>query len=187
MKKLSKISSLYRDRLKNQPLKGYILYEYIPKNLFYSIYEDMSWAKNMMERLSNASMRKTQETFSHLDTYFDQERTNLNVYLNIPFCRRKCQYCHYYTNPIDLSSSIFLEQYTDALVQEMELFFSRFSVSDRVSFLAIGGGTPLVLPEKCLEKILFPFTVLLKDLSCRLNMSRLASLSSKRCYQACQL
>lgn len=73
------------------------------------------------------------------------------LYIHIPFCKQKCFYCDFnsYAGLEGLHSS-----YADALIMEMERFCE---VSDllAVSSIYFGGGTPSVLDESLIEKILY--------------------------------
>jgi oxygen-independent coproporphyrinogen-3 oxidase len=70
----------------------------------------------------------------------------LGVYIHVPFCRRKCAYCGFY-------SVTFREElargYLDAVLKEAEQ-----SASPSAKTLYIGGGTPNVLPVELLERLL---------------------------------
>lgn len=76
----------------------------------------------------------------------------LGIYIHIPFCKSKCAYCDFYSF-VPKNETIF-EEYTDALIKH----FARYknAIGDRtVDSVFIGGGTPTVLPEKYLFRILF--------------------------------
>jgi oxygen-independent coproporphyrinogen-3 oxidase len=71
------------------------------------------------------------------------------IYLHIPFCRRKCSYCDFYS--VTASSDV-TAGFLDLLVREMDLFRCRYPEdaqypADTVYF---GGGTPTVLPPEVL-------------------------------------
>lgn len=72
---------------------------------------------------------------------------NLGLYLHIPFCRSRCDYCGFYSigrKPTD--------RFVEALLKEMEIRSPSFrdSVCDTVY---LGGGTPSSLSEDQLGKI----------------------------------
>lgn len=71
------------------------------------------------------------------------------VYIHIPFCRRKCLYCDF---PSQAGDEALYERYTAALCREIA---GRGGLlSDRVvDTVYIGGGTPTVLPERCLARL----------------------------------
>lgn len=71
---------------------------------------------------------------------------NNGIYIHIPFCLSKCAYCDFNSRAGALSVA---DAYISSLIGEMERF--RGIKADSVY---IGGGTPTVLPEKLLEKLL---------------------------------
>lgn len=66
-------------------------------------------------------------------------RRPLGVYIHIPFCIRKCNYCDFLSFPGDTSSR---REYAETLVQEMNIWKEKVSMVDTIF---IGGGTPSVL------------------------------------------
>jgi len=67
------------------------------------------------------------------------------LYIHIPFCLKKCNYCAFYSTPtLDL-----IEAFVDALVGEMTSYRG-FGAFDSIYF---GGGTPSLLTIPQLEKI----------------------------------
>jgi oxygen-independent coproporphyrinogen-3 oxidase len=71
------------------------------------------------------------------------------IYIHIPFCRQKCNYCDFYkTTELD-----YLSEFLTAL--KKEIFQQKSYLSDEnISTIYIGGGTPSVLKEKDLYTIL---------------------------------
>lgn len=76
-------------------------------------------------------------------------KTSLELYVHIPFCIRKCQYCDFLSGPFDQKTQ---NHYVDALCQEIR------SVSQKESYevisVFVGGGTPSVLSGKQLCRIM---------------------------------
>ena len=70
----------------------------------------------------------------------------LSIYVHIPFCRKKCNYCAFNSKVGDESE---IENYVDALIKEISLTTDHFPLST----IYIGGGTPTVLKISQLEKI----------------------------------
>ncbi len=70
------------------------------------------------------------------------------LYIHIPFCKRKCHYCNFYS----LASVKFKPELVGALLQEMELQknYLQGEVLDSIYF---GGGTPSLLNAKELDII----------------------------------
>lgn len=70
-----------------------------------------------------------------------REKKELELYVHIPFCIRKCAYCDFLSGPADENTRA---SYVDALVRE--ILSNRDTFSDyRVSTVFMGGGTPSVL------------------------------------------
>jgi oxygen-independent coproporphyrinogen-3 oxidase len=63
------------------------------------------------------------------------------LYIHIPFCLKKCDYCDFYSGTSLTRVPVFLE----GLFREMELYRGRFDGFDTVY---IGGGTPSVLSAR---------------------------------------
>ena len=60
------------------------------------------------------------------------------LYIHIPFCASRCIYCGFYsTTHLDLR-----QQYIDAVCHEMELHNVLGDVTEPISTMYIGGGTP---------------------------------------------
>ncbi len=79
-----------------------------------------------------------------------------NVYIHIPFCKRKCGYCSFYSVPIEKRSFLKLKQdYLSTLQHEIELFQDRYDIQpDTIYF---GGGTPSLLTPDDFSAILSRF------------------------------
>lgn len=69
------------------------------------------------------------------------------LYIHIPFCRRKCVYCNFYSIVPANDLSTFIQ----ALLQELSLYVHEFECFDTVY---IGGGTPSILPVQSIADIL---------------------------------
>ncbi len=69
------------------------------------------------------------------------------LYIHIPFCISKCDYCDFYS----LTSISAVPDFLDALFKEMEMYRNRFNPFDTVY---IGGGTPSILSPQQLESLL---------------------------------
>ncbi|MEI6456238.1 MAG: radical SAM family heme chaperone HemW [bacterium] len=71
------------------------------------------------------------------------------IYIHIPFCRRKCHYCNFFS----LASSKFIDSFVESLLLEIKLEASYLGV-ETVETIYFGGGTPSLLPPLSIEKIL---------------------------------
>ena len=74
---------------------------------------------------------------------------HLGLYIHIPFCARKCKYCDFASQELCGDSDL-PERYLDALVREAR---SREESGRTLHSIYIGGGTPSLLPDDCLEKL----------------------------------
>ena len=77
-------------------------------------------------------------------------KKTLGLYLHIPFCVSKCDYCDFLSAP---ARTEIKEAYVRALIGEMEARSAAFR-DYRVKTLFLGGGTPSILPEGLTEEIL---------------------------------
>ncbi len=70
-----------------------------------------------------------------------------SLYLHIPFCARKCEYCAFYSEASDGES---INRYVTALIREMERVAPRL----KPQTVFFGGGTPSLLNTRQWERIL---------------------------------
>lgn len=68
-----------------------------------------------------------------------------SLYIHIPFCRKKCLYCDFYSVAYEQELAA---DYADVLCQQIRQLGRPFST------IYIGGGTPTVLGRECLAKLL---------------------------------
>jgi oxygen-independent coproporphyrinogen-3 oxidase len=69
------------------------------------------------------------------------------LYIHIPFCIRKCIYCDFLSVSYD---SDLADRYVDALCSELAILKAD---AGALKSLYIGGGTPTILNEYCLERL----------------------------------
>lgn len=74
----------------------------------------------------------------------------LEIYLHIPFCIRKCEYCDFLSAPAGLHTQ---ESYVQALEQEMLGRAGEYQ-DYQVSTVFIGGGTPSILKPEWIRRLL---------------------------------
>ena len=80
-----------------------------------------------------------------------KQKKPLGLYVHIPFCRSKCDYCDFCS--IVPNSNSVVEHYTDALILQMEDYSARLRPY-LIDTVYIGGGTPTSLDEKRLSRII---------------------------------
>ena len=81
--------------------------------------------------------------------YLKMKKRNLELYLHIPFCVRKCNYCDFFS-----ASGTPKEQadYVSAMVQEIQSY-QELSGEYEVHTIFLGGGTPSLLTPEQIEQI----------------------------------
>jgi len=70
---------------------------------------------------------------------------NSSLYIHIPFCRRRCLYCDFYSTIHDIDTA---KRYIDVIAQQIDALEGGFSTA------YIGGGTPTVLENDILSGLL---------------------------------
>ncbi len=87
----------------------------------------------------------------------EKEKNELGIYIHIPFCKKKCDYCDFLSfdnvkdkiGNKDLNSEI--KKYIEKVILEIKSFdFSKYVVTT----IYIGGGTPSYIDEKYIEEII---------------------------------
>lgn len=77
-----------------------------------------------------------------------QQQVGGGLYVHVPFCARKCEYCAFYS---ESASSELINRYTAALIRELELVAREVQRPQTVFF---GGGTPSLLSLRNWESLL---------------------------------
>lgn len=91
---------------------------------------------------------------SHVDRVLakkaESQDTPLGLYLHIPFCAKRCDFCYYlsYANTKQDQQ----RTYVDAMLRELTLYRQSPALADRrLGFVYFGGGTPSMLNEESLR------------------------------------
>ena len=71
-----------------------------------------------------------------------------NLYIHVPFCAGKCDYCAFYSEPVPDPESIRL--WLDRVLLQLEENAPRLRTAETVYF---GGGTPSLLPDDVLTRL----------------------------------
>ena len=74
----------------------------------------------------------------------------MELYVHIPFCVKKCDYCDFLSGPADKQTK---EKYVEALVKEIEVTGKYSTDKDKVTSIFVGGGTPSILESEQLNRI----------------------------------
>lgn len=79
----------------------------------------------------------------------------MQIYIHIPFCKKKCLYCDF--NSYANCSGELIFGYLTALNNEIKLaskHFGKGGSNDKITSVFIGGGTPSLIDSKHIEKLL---------------------------------
>ena len=76
--------------------------------------------------------------------------SNLSLYIHIPFCVSKCNYCDFLSAPCDEEIR---QKYVDALCREIIQRAEQFK-NKKVDTIFFGGGTPSILEAEQIRKIM---------------------------------
>ncbi|HBF86420.1 MAG TPA: hypothetical protein DDW54_01930, partial [Clostridiales bacterium] len=74
---------------------------------------------------------------------------NVDLFIGVPFCPSRCLYCSFISNEIGRETAV--SEYCDCVVKEIK---AAMPLIKNLRSVYIGGGTPVSLPVKELEKIL---------------------------------
>ncbi len=74
----------------------------------------------------------------------------LGIYIHIPFCVRKCNYCDFLSAPADEDTK---KRYVDSLIRELESY-KALTKAYQVKTVYFGGGTPSILEPLLLQQII---------------------------------
>ncbi len=80
----------------------------------------------------------------------EHERERLGLYIHIPFCVRKCDYCDFLSAP---ATEQLQKAYAEALFAEIESYAGR-TWDYRVATLFFGGGTPSCIEGEAIKRIM---------------------------------
>lgn len=82
----------------------------------------------------------------------DQEPKKLGIYIHVPFCRSKCEYCDFYSLP-GVKDKKVTEDYLQAVILHMKEAAVR-AASYEVDTVYFGGGTPSFFGDEGLRRLL---------------------------------
>ena len=79
----------------------------------------------------------------------------INMYVGIPYCPTRCKYCSFASYEINSKLGSFYDDFVKTLIEEIELTGEMLKGKNyNIESLYFGGGTPSILKEKDLEKII---------------------------------
>lgn len=81
-----------------------------------------------------------------------RSRKELELYIHIPFCVRKCAYCDFLSGPAGVET---IEKYVDKLIEEIYAHGTYGSFQETaVTTIFFGGGTPSILSGSQMQRIM---------------------------------
>jgi len=104
----------------------------------------------------------SQEKIDLMEKVSDIQKTVINklsddsysIYIGIPFCPSRCNYCSFFSNDIRLKGHL-RDSYLDALEKEISGTLSdSWFEGKRLDSLYVGGGTPTALEDHQIERLL---------------------------------
>ncbi|MBR5191810.1 MAG: coproporphyrinogen dehydrogenase HemZ [Clostridia bacterium] len=124
-----------------------------PTKLAYSQLESTGEFEEFFIDTMKVSKEKTQLVKNVLNTQkgiYKKDDNNTDFFVFIPFCPSRCKYCSFITNDIEKTKA-YVDEYVNALIEEI-----RHSAKyiKNLRSIYVGGGTPVSLDNKNLEKVL---------------------------------
>lgn len=105
-------------------------------------------------RVSDRKAGLTQEVVSAQRGFLERDGKYVNVYVHIPFCVSRCNYCSFVTLPTEKYKSV-IPLYVDKLKEEIGATYDLLeNCGKKVYSVYIGGGTPTAVDAKSLGEIL---------------------------------
>jgi len=81
---------------------------------------------------------------------YTEDSDFLSMYVHIPFCIQRCEYCVYRSNKVESRECV--ERYVENLLEEID-FFGK-NLDRRFNTLYFGGGTPSILSAENIDRLL---------------------------------
>lgn len=78
-------------------------------------------------------------------------KNGLSLYIHVPFCNSKCNYCSFVSEVRNDESK---RRYTDALLKEIKIQGEKYNGIFEIKTIFIGGGTPSSLPKGYIREIM---------------------------------
>ncbi|MGN1052094.1 MAG: coproporphyrinogen dehydrogenase HemZ [Candidatus Scatosoma sp.] len=100
--------------------------------------------------VSEENAELTAQILKAQEGIYEKNANNADYFVSLPFCPSKCEYCSFITAPIEKTRG-YLPAYIDCLTREIE---ASAPFVGALRSVYIGGGTPLAVDTKDLEKVL---------------------------------
>ncbi|MDF2512006.1 MAG: putative oxygen-independent coproporphyrinogen oxidase [Herbinix sp.] len=100
--------------------------------------------------MEKMKVSKTEDVIENMMENVKEDRRPLGLYIHIPFCVKKCDYCDFLSAP---ATETMKKRYVDALITEIKGSGSFYSTYE-VQTIFFGGGTPSCLEASEIERIM---------------------------------
>jgi len=112
-------------------------------NYFVAAYPPFScWTRDSIGQ-ANETLNTQPDSVNH---------TPLGLYIHIPFCEKRCDYCYYLSFDDKLHQA---PSYIDAVIHELSIYAHMPAIAGRKpTFIYVGGGTPSILSARQIQKLL---------------------------------
>ncbi len=100
--------------------------------------------------VSSENIQLVADILKEQEGIYERKDDNADLFVSIPFCPSKCVYCSFITADIRYTNK-YLDEYIDKLCYELE---NTAHLIGNLRSVYVGGGTPLVLQERHLERVL---------------------------------
>ncbi len=90
-------------------------------------------------------------------------KDTISIYIHIPFCYKKCDYCDFYSISKLFADNQTITDYLDCIVKELE-FYAPFLNNSIIETIYFGGGTPNSIDNSILESFLEKFFLKLNQI-----------------------
>lgn len=119
------------------------------------VYTEEAQGRNGRESLekmhvSEENILLVEQVLENQKGIYERRDGNSDLFVSIPFCPSKCEYCSFITAPVDKTKG-FLEDYISCLEKEIR---AAPALIGNLRSVYVGGGTPLVLSPAHLERVL---------------------------------
>ncbi len=76
------------------------------------------------------------------------KNSNFGIYIHVPFCRRKCNYCDFYL----VTNTNIIDNFVTTLINEIKMYAAEYT-DITVDSIFYGGGTPSLLSDRQIYEI----------------------------------
>ncbi|MCD8206008.1 MAG: coproporphyrinogen dehydrogenase HemZ [Clostridia bacterium] len=102
--------------------------------------------------VSDANAKMVGEVLDSQSGLYERNFHNgADIFVSVPFCPTKCEYCSFVTAPLK-NTAQYVEPYVDSLLKEIG---DLSSYVGKINSVYVGGGTPFTLSEGDLNRVLF--------------------------------